>query len=484
MSDDVLLSQAISYLKTTQGHSNLSLYDHLEFIVTESLKSDNDPSDLSILLEQSLLENQTTQPQRPSQADPTLQHLVDSYLKHVISLLQQASLPPASTTSSLLRSHLNLFALPSLSSSLSYLRDAHGLGISSTQGFLLTSSLFKLASSLSLPPENITFIGSFFTLNSPYYAIEIPFSIFPHHLLPSLQPALPGEIPPEPWGEGCNEVVIMVVTQDSLVKDPSSWEILPPVYPKFVSNSVNQSLFLTGNLSTSVPYYQSEANFLRSFISVLSHSSFLCPNGLFVEDEDGQVVANDEFDLEEWQGLVEENWVHCLAHLLPQGRVSYSSPVPFPKPPKKDEDEEDESEEEEEEPELKERFMGVENDVLIKETDDDEGQEEGQEEVELPLFLKMHIPNNVWNFKSKHYLKSVKYPGLINLFSNGKFGSIYFGNCTTFSLTFHSPSAIPTLQTFPSLPTELRDPTLIEEHDWMDKKREEEEEEEQEEEDD
>ncbi|KAL0233083.1 hypothetical protein GEMRC1_011830 [Eukaryota sp. GEM-RC1] len=479
--EEQLLSQAKAYLQQTTVSSGLSLYDHLENIIYDSLVSGNN-TDLDLLFRKSLIDNQPRE--KPTLPDAKLSQIV-SKSKHVLDTLSKTSIPPLKPSRGLPRTHKSLFSVPSLCTTMSFLQDRFGIGLPPSTTHLLTSGIISFCNTHKITIQNVAFIGSFFTASNPYYAIEIPFAEAPQRLLQHLPTPTPGQIPPEPWGQGANSSVIAVINSSDLDSNPTNWSLLPPVWPEYISSKRSSipPVFLSGDLTKSLPFYTTEAHYLRSLISLISHATVLAPTGAFEveegeEDDDKSVVVAEEFDSEEWSGEGEsvlEKWVHLLPHLLPQGRVSFKPPVPQPKPEKikhsEDSEDEDEEEEEEEieEPEIKDLLCGVADDVLAKESDKEEEEEESS--FKLPLFLKSFI-SDCWTAPSASFIKSVKYPGSFTVYHEGSWGSVYFGFGDEFKTNFYSPRDVGVFAQDVKMPVELKDPTLMEEQDFVDKKRE------------
>ncbi|KAL0212198.1 hypothetical protein RCL1_005824 [Eukaryota sp. TZLM3-RCL] len=455
---EAVLEQALNYFQSSITPSGQSLYDILESVVHDALNSKSDV-DIESLVLKAILENSSqTSPQEVTSPQPSSNEL--SSLFTVLS--NSKNLPAVRQDSSLIRAHSNMFSLPSLTSSFSFLRCNYGIGLSDKTTFLLTSSLYSLASALKVPPSDVVYVGSFFTLSSPYHCIEIHSKHFSSSCLPALYDAQPGEFPAEQWGEGTNEVVVMVIREDEMINN-GGWVMLPATIPKYLSKEATKYAcrFLTGDLSTRLAFFDSEAHYLRSIIASLRHSTVISPSGVFqLNEEDDQIVEiTEDYDLSEVKEAenVLESWVHLLPHIMDQGRTKYTTPIPLPKPEKEVREDDEESEEEEE-----------------------EGEEEEPESKELLSSCSNDVDS--WMVKSFNYLKSIKYPGASVFFMDDQWGSIYFGYGLTQRNSNYSPISPGLLSVIPVAPEENPDPTVEQEQNFIDEQREKREEEEEEEE--
>ncbi|CDI98259.1 radial spoke head protein 4 A [Echinococcus multilocularis] len=231
------------------------------------------------------------------------------------------------------------------------------------------SDLFKLKLAFKKiiadnPVESIRFWGKIFGTHNDYYIIECHLSNFDisednvkKELVPEdtesngrgpdEDPPLPKSIwkpPPETpleVGEGVNSRVYFVSNHPC-----GPYSRLPHAEPKHIVASRLIFSHFTGDLTVSVasfpPFPGTEAHYLRAQIARISAATHLAPRDFYRlrldnhggdEGEENEEMVeveceeNEEYIAQPVDEMELEQWVHCRPYILPQGRVTWWSPL-------------------------------------------------------------------------------------------------------------------------------------------------------------
>ncbi|KAL0227465.1 hypothetical protein RCL1_003609 [Eukaryota sp. TZLM3-RCL] len=231
--------------------------------------------------------------------------------------------------------------------------------------------------------------------------------------------ALPNDvIQSDPIGEGVNKFIYFVYLPSS-----SKWVILPLFKPLMMTSCHVSPKFLKDSSDSF------NLSYLRTVIAIISHSTVICPKGLFTgtldeETEERGVVWNvgeeEVVEKSEFPGVDPSStcFVHRLPKLMKNGRV------------KKEEEEEGEEEEEQEDEEEERDVVGDYCDQYKKGLSQDLIDRVGLQSNDVPLPCFRDLASNHWNITRSNdtvFAKNVMIPGSVSAMKRRFFVNFYCG---------------------------------------------------------
>ncbi|CAF1015598.1 unnamed protein product [Adineta ricciae] len=356
---------AKAHLLKTKHHGEISLYDHLAYIIADAIE--NPHVRINDLLEK--LNYPTLRSDlRPPKVD------IDVTVQKLHAQLLQG------TEQYLLKSQdFVSTAVPYLMDIGNYCTNA-GYGIHITEIILIWSAMKRLNDHINC--TEMKFWGKIFGLHCDYYIVqvqhenEIPFdeiNICHQRRLPKIEKQTrPSnkpifhqtvvqreslEIPSEPHGVGANQYTYFATNSPGL-----PWIKLSDVKPAMIDHARKIRWFFTGCLSAPVngfpPFVGLEKDYLRAQIARITATTHISPAGFFIleqseteEEEEGggggegdttlsdqykdpEILVNAEFNDDPTNPVTAESladtslqeWVHSLPEILPQGRTQFWRP--------------------------------------------------------------------------------------------------------------------------------------------------------------
>eukprot|EP00796_Vickermania_ingenoplastis_P004320 gene4320-3134_t len=388
-----------------------------------------------------------------------------------------------------------------------------GCGLAEEEAFLLERSITRLAMDKQL--QDIRFVGKIFGSRANYYVISTRRYVQEGEVIYQEVNTMPKpprkkvDVPvqDEPGFVGVNRLSYWVTSYPS-----ADWEMLPDVTAAQINASRNIKRLLTGDLNADVvaspPFPWKESVLLRALLSRIVSGTFISPSGAMEEPEEADEEDEDEDEDEEgppkpkegkyrpiavpakeYEGVEDvaqlatlDQWVHCEAHILKNGRQTKVPEKPEvegeeeeeeePQPEPEEEEAEEQEEEEEEEEEEKELFQPITEDYLYTvvnipqppppddEEEEEEEEAEEQEEEKAPeeednsplkpvadgdvapddptkMKVVAWVVRLLHNVNKTHRIvvvRSLRWPGAIAYAAGGSqtgglsWGSVYFGN--------------------------------------------------------
>ncbi|CAF1118791.1 unnamed protein product [Rotaria sordida] len=350
---------AKTYLLQTHHYNDISLYDHLAFIITNVIQNpQNNMNDLLEKLNQyvpySIL--------RPTEDNTKL-----AMTKIHARLLEGKQRDLLKSKDYMIK------AVPYLMEMAYYCSNA-GYGIHTTEIILIWSAMKRLNNEINC--TEMKFWGKIFGLYCDYYIIQIQhekeisfneidisnnqsrnrkylsISKYSNHRIETKlnqeQEELSFEIPSEPHGIGTNQYTYFVTNSPGL-----SWIKLPDVKPIMIDYARKIRYLFTGCLSSKIngfpPYPGLEKDYLRAQIARITATTHISPAGYYIltdngeeeeemsfnnERKDPNIILNPEYNNDPTNIITTElladtnlqEWVHTLPEILSQGRTHFWRP--------------------------------------------------------------------------------------------------------------------------------------------------------------
>ncbi|CAF3687927.1 unnamed protein product [Rotaria sp. Silwood1] len=345
---------AKAYLLQTYHYNDISLYDHLAFIIANTIQ--NPQNNIDNFFEK--LNQYVQYPILQSNLRPTEDNTKLTMVKIHAQLLEGKQRDLLKSTDYMIK------AVPDLIE-MAYYCSSAGYGIHTTEIILIWSAMKRLNNEINC--TEMKFWGKIFGLYCDYYIIqvqhekEIPFdeidicnqsrnrkyfSISKH--LNQEQEKLSFEIPSEPHGIGTNQYTYFVTNSPGL-----PWIKLPDVKPIMIEYARKIRCLFTGCLLSKVngfpPYPGLEKDYLRAQIARITATTHISPAGYYIltdnreeeeeisfnnERKDPNIILNSEYNNDSTHLITVEfladinlqEWVHTLPEILLQGRTHFWRP--------------------------------------------------------------------------------------------------------------------------------------------------------------
>ncbi|CAF2062339.1 unnamed protein product [Rotaria magnacalcarata] len=345
---------AKAYLLQTNHYNDISLYDHLAYVITHAMQSPQD--NMNDLLENL---NETVQYQiLESNLRPVKDNTKLTMLKIHAQLLEGKERDLIKSKDYIITVVPNLMEM-------AYFCSSAGYGIHMTEMILIGSAMKRLNNEINC--IEMKFWGKIFGLHCDYYIIQVQHekemkfdeidiinrskhSNCRIEAKANQDQNIQFEVPSEPHGIGTNQYTYFVTNSPGL-----AWTKLPDVKPSMIDHARKIRCFFTGCLSAKVnsfpPYAGLERDYLRAQIARITATTHISPAGFYIltdnndEEEaeemtfnndrkDPNIILNPEFSndptnpitVKQLAGKDLQEWVHSLPEILPQGRTRFWRP--------------------------------------------------------------------------------------------------------------------------------------------------------------
>jgi len=215
--------------------------------------------------------------------------------------------------------------------------EAVGLGLSMSEMYGVMLCAKRLGEDPKKNCATVRFFGKVLGTDGDYYVFET--SIKEHEPVEDAPETPPGQVPPEPAGEGSNEYTYFVCSHLG-----GAFTRLPDLTPAAVVAARKIKKYFTGDLTAPVWSYPAfpgdEAMYLRAQVGRIVSATVVSPAGYLVavgEDEEPKKLVQpgtedypdlpafeEKEDLQEMREPV--NWSHRYRYLKKQGRVEQYTP--------------------------------------------------------------------------------------------------------------------------------------------------------------